>query len=627
VIALSENKKRPIVIDCANVACYYGHNIDALGDGRGPVEAYKYWKREGHNVKVFVWARKIYNRDQPEQVMANIEYFEKEIPIEDRIRIPPDADDDSYFISWAVKKDAILVSNDLLRDHHKRLNGEELKKFNSWIENGRCGYIFVDDEFIVDPNFQTQEISTVVLDSHLTSSKKSPKVKRRTYADNKRFVVHANKEIELMRRLSLSDKVLKASELASEIAILKEKRNEFNLNTNEKRGERNEINALVKEAVDEVAKLKESRNKHNLAAQELKKDRKLIDIDLKAAREKDGSKGKQSLSAESRALKRKQNIAHKAVNEEVAKANGFHSQMMLKSASIDNLREKANKIHKQMVASVEKADALHNEYMSVLYIKFGLEDLIKDEKKVNVIQEVNESEVQKPPYLSDVLRNREEKDISKELSDLLKETLVEYSSKTGRRMHIVDRAEPSYNLDEHNLEIISKEGWFLGIMRENKTLIIKSFIERYNLGSFNVKLKKDKNKPVSASSKKIILGEGFPVIEMFNRTAKGGFGYPIEPSEMANVLIVNSSFGREVLTKKQRLERIYEKLGGNKSRIRNILFRLQFTESDSAQESLDVLRLDFKEFKPNEKQYVWSSEEIEKIHLYFQRVQAYIERH
>jgi hypothetical protein len=140
-------------------------------------------------------------------------------------------------------------------------------------------------------------------------------------------------------------------------------------------------------------------------------------------------------------------------------------------------------------------------------------------------------------------------------------------------------------------------------------------------------LKKDKNKPVSASSKKIILGEGFPVIEMFNRTAKGGFGYPIEPSEMANVLIVNSSFGREVLTKKQRLERIYEKLGGNKSRIRNILFRLQFTESDSAQESLDVLRLDFKEFKPNEKQYVWSSEEIEKIHLYFQRVQAYIERH
>jgi hypothetical protein len=96
---------------------------------------------------------------------------------------------------------------------------------------------------------------------------------------------------------------------------------------------------------------------------------------------------------------------------------------------------------------------------------------------------------------------------------------------------------------------------------------------------------------------------------------------------MANVLIVNSSFGREVLTKKQRLERIYEKLGGNKSRIRNILFRLQFTESDSAQESLDVLRLDFKEFKPNEKQYVWSSEEIEKIHLYFQRVQAYIERH
>lgn len=486
MITLSENKKRPIAIDCANLACYYGHNIDGLGDGRGPVEAYKYWKREGHNVKVFVWSRKIYNRDHPERVMANIEYFEKNIPIEDRIRIPPDADDDSYFISWAIMKDGILVSNDLLRDHRKRMKGEELEKFNSWIENGRCGYIFVDNEFIVDPNFQSQEITTAVLDENLTSTTKLPKTKfqRPKIPD---------KVIKDMRKLSLSDKVLKASELAKEIVALKTKRNEFNSKTQEKVDERNALNTEVKEVVIEIKKLKKSRNKHNLAVKELKEKRKLIVIDLKAAREKDGSKSNEALSEKSRELKMEQARAHKAVNEEVAKAQDLHYLIMEKSLKFDKLREIANKGHKQMLAKRKEADIHHKEYILVLHTKFRLMDLIKEEKKVDAIQEVNEAEINKPPYLSDILRSREEKDISKELSDLLKEILIQYSSTTGRRTHIVDRAKSSYKLDEHNLEITSKEGWFLGIMRENQTLIIKSFIEKYNLGSFYLKLKKDKN--------------------------------------------------------------------------------------------------------------------------------------
>lgn len=373
VIIVNKNQQRPVVIDCANVACQYNHNIDSLGDGCGPVEAYKYWKREGRNVKVFVWARKIYNTLHPKRVMANIDYFEKEIPIEDRISIPAEADDDSYLIRWAVKKDAILVSNDLLRDHYKRLNGEELKKFNSWIENGRCGYIFVDGEFIADPNFQSPKTAPIVLDENPNSGKKSPET-------NLQSPKIPKKVIKDMSRLSLSDKILKSSELANEIVILKRERDKFNLKVKEKKKERDAINTELKEVADEIAKLKESRDKHNLSAQELKKKRKLIDIDLKAAREKDGSKGKQALSEQSRELKRKQDRAHKAVKKEAEKSNNFHDMMMEKDAKYTQLKNQSDKIHKQMLATREKSDIFHKEYILILYTKFRLLDLIKEEK-------------------------------------------------------------------------------------------------------------------------------------------------------------------------------------------------------------------------------------------------------
>ena len=54
VMFLKSNNKHQIAIDCANVACHYVYNLNNLGDGLGPVAAYRYWKEEGHEVKVFV---------------------------------------------------------------------------------------------------------------------------------------------------------------------------------------------------------------------------------------------------------------------------------------------------------------------------------------------------------------------------------------------------------------------------------------------------------------------------------------------------------------------------------------------------------------------------------------------
>ena len=484
-----EKNKRPVVIDCANVACTFTHYMDNLGDGRGPVEAYKYWKGEGHKVKVFVMARKLLNKSNSKRVMANIELFEEEIPLQDRIRIPPDADDDSYFISWAMDKDAILVTNDLLRNHRTRLKGQELEKFNSWYIDGRCGFIFVDDEFIIDPNFRSTEAvvatkgeKAVALDTDLesTTTPFKPKNKPPEIPDE---------VIEDMRALSLSDKVLRETELDGELVVLKMERDESNRRTNRLRAERNAINQEVREKIAEVKALKASRDKHNLSAQELKKKRKIIDIELKATRKKDGSKGKQALSEQSRELKRKQDRAHEAVKEEVAKANEFHKLMMEKSEIIEKMRGDGTERHQQMEASKVKADSLHMEYILVLNTKFRLMELIMGEKKAIISEETQEIGNPKRPFISDILGDKEHEDISKEFGDLLKEVLVEYSPKSKPKAHIVDRAGLIFKLDEYTLQIISKEGWFLGILYENRRSIADAFVQKYDLGSFKMNLK------------------------------------------------------------------------------------------------------------------------------------------
>ena len=154
MIILSKKTKRNVVLDCANVACQFLQNINSLGDGLGAIEAYKYWENEGHDVKVFVLQRKLRNLRYPDHVMANIETFESEIPQKDRVIIPVSGDDDAYMLSWAMSKNAIIVTNDLFRDHRLKLKGNKLEEFDKWYKNGRCGFIFVDDEFIPNPQFE-----------------------------------------------------------------------------------------------------------------------------------------------------------------------------------------------------------------------------------------------------------------------------------------------------------------------------------------------------------------------------------------------------------------------------------------------------------------------------------------
>ena len=97
------SKDKIIVIDCANVACSFIDGKDNLGDGLGVVIAYQYFKNLGFEVKVFVLARKLFNKKYPMNVMANIDIFVQQIPEKDRIKVPAGSDDDRFFIDYAMK--------------------------------------------------------------------------------------------------------------------------------------------------------------------------------------------------------------------------------------------------------------------------------------------------------------------------------------------------------------------------------------------------------------------------------------------------------------------------------------------------------------------------------------------
>jgi len=148
------SKDKIIVIDCANVACNFIDGRDNLGDGLGVLIAYQYFKNLGFEVKVFVLARKLFNKKNPMKVMANIDIFEQQIPEKDRIKVPAGSDDDRFFIDYAMKKDAVILTNDLMFSHREGLEGNALYEFNKFREKSRCGYTFIDDEIMIDPDFR-----------------------------------------------------------------------------------------------------------------------------------------------------------------------------------------------------------------------------------------------------------------------------------------------------------------------------------------------------------------------------------------------------------------------------------------------------------------------------------------
>jgi uncharacterized coiled-coil DUF342 family protein len=545
VIILSKKTKRKVVLDCANVACHFLQNINSLGDGLGAVEAYKYWKNEGHDVKVFVLQRKLRNLRDPDHVMANIETFESEIPQKDRVIIPVSGDDDAYMLSWAMSKNAIIVTNDLFRDHRLKLKGNKLKEFDKWYKNGRCGFIFVDDEFIPNPQFEDKLEIVQGIDSDEPAEKsqssptvaaakkaeeklnkaeaaeakklakaekkaerealaalkaqnprpkgRAPKGKTWSYEDGEWIEKHPSlrlddEEVESLSRLKLSEKMQLFKELEQLVKDRRNQRNEENSKVKEEVKLRNSINAQVKEHIIEVKKLKEERDKLNQLVKKSKADRKEIDVELRRIRIEGNPKDIEK-------VERKQEKSHKKVMSSVKKAQQKHDKMIEINAQVDELRDEANNAQQSKQRLTKNSDEFHKKYLESLYKKFALMDLIESEQASTV--KIDLSNLLKKKYDLPIIRaktiNVIDGPIFSELNTTLKEALSEFNSKTGRRKHMADRANVRYIVRSNNrLQISATEGFFLGFVRENRKQIIEAFINKYKMDSLRLRIHKSK---------------------------------------------------------------------------------------------------------------------------------------
>jgi hypothetical protein len=530
VIILSKKTKRKVVLDCANVACHFLQNINSLGDGLGAVEAYNYWKNEGHDVKVFVMQRKLRNLRYPDHVMANIETFESEIPQKDRVIIPVSGDDDAYMLKWAMNKNAIIVTNDLFRDHRLLLEGDKLKEFDKWYKNGRCGFIFVDDEFIPNPQFEDNLAIVQGIDPDETAEKpqssptvaaakkpgkkpdekktkklfpkpkgKSPKRKE---WDNKTggwvdlpSLRLDDEEVESLSRLKLSEKLRLVKELDQLLKENKNRRNELNSKVKEEVKLRNSLNAQVKEHIIEVKKLKEERDKINQSVKKSKADRKKNDVELKTTRLEGNQKDIEK-------AEKKQEKSHQKVMSSVEKAQQIHDKMIEISDQVDELRDEANNAHLGFQRIRKEADEFHKKYLESLYKKFALMDLIESEQASTV--KIDLSDLLKKKFDSEHWRGKTrdtsnsvidviDGPIFSELNTTLKEALSEFNSKTGRRKHMADRANIRYVVRRNNrLQISATEGFFLGFVRKNRKQIIETFVNKYKLDSLGLRIQKSK---------------------------------------------------------------------------------------------------------------------------------------
>ena len=460
--------------------------------------------------------------------MKNISKFNKEVPRKDRVIIPIDGDDDAYFIKWSMNNNAILITNDLLRDHNERIQGSELEDFQSWYVNGRCGYIFVDQEFIPDPKFNTEttdeltwpqfksnnkgknprEVSKLWSEYKLKDSTKSGSIKPRS---RKKNIVVSTEDLKLMSNLSFADKNLELDRLESKIIQLRKLRNEYNEESGLFFRKRDKINEEVKEKIIQVKKLKEKRDKENLNVKQKKNIRNKLSGDLKKSRKKDigdkeigkkdrAKKLKKIYSTETKSLEKKQEKAHIEVEEAVGKAQILHEQMIEISELVDEMRFEANTFHKKAHEIRDESNIYHEKYLINVKKKFRLldmvreEDNIRNEKYISIDSEKisDKKTIVEKPFISDIFHSYSEEEILEELNDLLRLTLKKYKSKTGRREHIVDRGEFRYKLEEHVLQIESKRGYILGLISGNKNIITDSIISEYKLGTLKIKTKQIK---------------------------------------------------------------------------------------------------------------------------------------
>jgi hypothetical protein len=152
--------KRYAAIDGCNVAC--GPGGKKPGDAKNIMLAVNYLRNEGIDQIVIFLLQSWYSHKDETKEIENKQLLDpNELPDGVSLTLTPSrTDDDGIFINWAMKKNAVLVSNDGLKSHEEGFqNKGKIKEFKQWNRDYRVQFTFIAGEIAFDSEFQFPKIT------------------------------------------------------------------------------------------------------------------------------------------------------------------------------------------------------------------------------------------------------------------------------------------------------------------------------------------------------------------------------------------------------------------------------------------------------------------------------------
>jgi hypothetical protein len=154
--------KRYAAIDGCNVAC--GPGGKRPGDAKNIILAVNSLRDEGFDeIVIFLQQYWYSTRDGTNEIIDKTLLDPSELSEGVSLTLTPSrSDDDAIFINWAMKKNAVLVSNDGLKSHEEHFkNKGQIKEFEQWNRDYRIQFTFIAGEIALDPRFKFPKITNV----------------------------------------------------------------------------------------------------------------------------------------------------------------------------------------------------------------------------------------------------------------------------------------------------------------------------------------------------------------------------------------------------------------------------------------------------------------------------------
>ncbi len=141
-----------VVIDGPNVA--FRHSRDQWpASGKGIWLALQYYRQRGYRVRAFVPGYFLQGRSERRRA-TDSKLLNEMAKSGDLIPLPPQDDDDVYFLHYAREHGGYIVTNDMFRDHRAKLDKAAAREFQRFVDGHVISFTFVDDDFLPNPAFK-----------------------------------------------------------------------------------------------------------------------------------------------------------------------------------------------------------------------------------------------------------------------------------------------------------------------------------------------------------------------------------------------------------------------------------------------------------------------------------------